>query len=378
MEKFIDRIMIFFLMVFAMARLFADRYLIVVIYISLIVTFFSYALCYYIKNSDSQKLKEYSRKVLILIQFFSIGLSIVFPKFLVILPVIMYDLFVMRNYFCIILAGLSFVFAYMGKLDFFSTGYLGLLSLISVYLGTRTEQRDNLSFQYKKLRDEYAVKEAQLKAHHLALIEMKDQEIFTAQLKERNRIAREIHDNVGHMLTRAILQLGALFTIYKEEPLNGQLGELKDTLDSAMNNIRTSVHDLHEESIDVEAALVQVTEPLKERYALRLEIDARKNIPVEVKYAVIGVVKEAVSNIVKHSINDTVDVMFHEHPSMYQLVVHDYLRKTNHVDYYVFETSDYRGMGLYNIESRVKSVGGNVEISRGRDFKIFVTIPKKK
>lgn len=35
-------------------------------------------------------------------------------------------------------------------------------------------------------------------------------EIRIATLSERNRIAREIHDNVGHMLSRAILQLGAI------------------------------------------------------------------------------------------------------------------------------------------------------------------------
>ena len=35
-----------------------------------------------------------------------------------------------------------------------------------------------------------------------------------ATLRERNRIAREIHDNVGHMLSRSILQMGALITIH--------------------------------------------------------------------------------------------------------------------------------------------------------------------
>ncbi len=53
------------------------------------------------------------------------------------------------------------------------------------------------------------------------LLEKQDNEIYLATLRERNRIAREIHDNVGHMLSRSILQVGALATICKEEKRSG-------------------------------------------------------------------------------------------------------------------------------------------------------------
>ena len=57
-------------------------------------------------------------------------------------------------------------------------------------------------------------------------------------MRERNRIAREIHDNVGHMLTRAILMVGALRTTHPEPDLAVSLSLLNDTLDQAMNSIR--------------------------------------------------------------------------------------------------------------------------------------------
>lgn len=85
-----------------------------------------------------------------------------------------------------------------------------------------------------------------------------DYEIHLATLQERNRIAREIHDNVGHMLSRAILQMGALQTIHREEPLHGQLMQINDTLGEAMNSIRESVHDLHNESLDLKQALFDI------------------------------------------------------------------------------------------------------------------------
>ena len=75
------------------------------------------------------------------------------------------------------------------------------------------------------------------------LLEKQDNEIYLATLRERNRIAREIHDNVGHMLSRSILQVGALATICKEETIRQQLAGINDTLNQAMNSIRESVHD---------------------------------------------------------------------------------------------------------------------------------------
>lgn len=38
-----------------------------------------------------------------------------------------------------------------------------------------------------------------------------------ATLNERNRIAREIHDNVGHLLSRSLLQVGALQVVNRDE-----------------------------------------------------------------------------------------------------------------------------------------------------------------
>lgn len=63
-------------------------------------------------------------------------------------------------------------------------------------------------------------------------------EIRIATLSERNRIAREIHDNVGHMLSRAILQLGAIMTVYRKDTIYDNLVPIKYSLDTAMNNIR--------------------------------------------------------------------------------------------------------------------------------------------
>ncbi len=145
------------------------------------------------------------------------------------------------------------------------------------------------------------------------LMEKQDYEIYLATLRERNRIAREIHDNVGHMLSRSILQMGALITIHKEEPLHGQLAGVGETLNQAMNSIRESVHDLHDESIDLRQSIAEATREMKEHYQLTVDYDMSPEIPRNVKYCFITAVKEAMSNIAKHSDADKISVILREH-----------------------------------------------------------------
>ena len=82
--------------------------------------------------------------------------------------------------------------------------------------------------------------------------------------KNANRIAREIHDNVGHMLTRALLQTGALAVCIKEESLKASVAALQETLDSAMTSIRSSVHKLHDDAIPLKSLCRTGLQPLKD------------------------------------------------------------------------------------------------------------------
>ena len=52
------------------------------------------------------------------------------------------------------------------------------------------------------------------------LLIQQEQEVRIATLNERNRIAREIHDNVGHLLSSALLQIGAIQAIFTQEELH--------------------------------------------------------------------------------------------------------------------------------------------------------------
>lgn len=215
------------------------------------------------------------------------------------------------------------------------------------------------------------------------LMEKQDYEIYLATLRERNRIAREIHDNVGHMLSRSILQMGALITIHKEEPLHGQLAGVGETLNQAMNSIRESVHDLHDESIDLRQSIAEATREMKEHYQLTVDYDMSPEIPRNVKYCFITAVKEAMSNIAKHSDADKISVILREHPAFYQMTVEDngtVGRKGQSGPLWeeeVVRMDGKEGIGLSNMKERVQALGGTFRIHTEKGFVIFISIPKR-
>ena len=198
-------------------------------------------------------------------------------------------------------------------------------------------------------------------------MEKQDYEVKLAKLNERNRIARDIHDNVGHILSRSILQIGALIAVSKDEHSKDSIKLIKDNLVGAMDSIRDSVHDLHEKSVDLYTEIKTIIDSF-EFCKVELEYNIDSDFDIKLKYCVITIIKEALANIIKHSNATKVRICFREHPALYQLVVHDNGTK--------IKLSNDTGIGLKNIASRVEAYKGHLNIKTDNGFKIFISIPK--
>lgn len=242
------------------------------------------------------------------------------------------------------------------------------LSGLAALLRIQENRYRNLLHKYHQVRDDTTEAALLLKQKNQELMKNQDYEVELATLTERNRIAREIHDNVGHLLTRSILQVSALLVICaNDEALKEQLGSVRATLSDAMDNVRSSVHNLHEESIDLRQQLTRLVEDFT-FCPVTLTFDSGP-LPMEMNYAVIAIVKEALSNIARHSNASGASVRLIEHPSMYQLTIHD--NGTG------FSPVGKSGMGLSNMEERIRTFHGNFHIDRTSGFKIFISIPKE-
>lgn len=222
----------------------------------------------------------------------------------------------------------------------------------------------------RSMRDDVTEANLQLGNRNRQLAEAQDNEVRLATLRERNRIAREIHDNVGHMLTRSLLQSGALIVINKDEQLREPLESLRSTLDSAMTSIRQSVHDLHDDSVDLRKIIEDSIKPVQERFTVRFDYDMQDDVPAKIKLCIAGIVKEALSNAVRHSNGDRIMISVREHPAFYQLCIED-----NGSSESISET----GIGLENMRERAENAGGTISFTPSADgFRIFSSIPKNK
>lgn len=224
-----------------------------------------------------------------------------------------------------------------------------------------------------KLRDDSTEKNLLLEEKNRMLAEKQDYEIYAATLKERNRIAREIHDNVGHLLSRSILITGAAKALNASDALSPVLDNLDHSLNQAMTSIRSSVHDLHDESLNLKEAAESLTSDFT-FCPVTLHYDMGFEVPREIKYCFISIVKEALSNVARHSNATLVQITMREPPALYQLCIEDNgtLTESN------LETLlPNRGIGLSNMNDRLKVLNGNLQITIQKGVRLFITIPKE-
>lgn len=294
--------------------------------------------------------------------------ALLLPWSCIFLPLISYELLFSKKQWLCLLAIIP-LSLFLPQASIAVQVALCVLFLLSGILKFRTIALEQLQKRYFELRDTTKEMALKLKQQNQDLLDKQDNEITMATLGERNRIAREIHDNVGHLLSRALLQTGAILTISREDnQMRDSLSSLKDTLSEAMSSIRASVHDLHDDSIDLHNQLKELVRkftfcPLVFDYSIQHK-PGRK-----LTYALISIVKEALSNIVRHSNATHASITIREHPAFYQLIIKD--------NGYGQRNLSDQGIGLKNISDRVEAFGGLLNIEATNGFKLFISIPKE-
>lgn len=289
------------------------------------------------------------------------------PALSLFLPLVYYDIFATRFHWSMLL-GIIPLSVYLQGNSLPLLLALLLFLGISLVLRLRTVTLTTMRGRYRTLRDSTKEFSLQLERKNKDLMEKQDYEIRLATLNERNRIAREIHDNVGHLLSSSILQVGALMAVNRDPGVSKGLTTVKETLSTAMGSIRSSVHNLHDESIDLYDQLNGLVQQFR-FCPVTLDYNVEGFMSSNLKYCLITIIKEALSNVIKHSHATHVTILVKEHPAFYQLIVKDNGNGGR--------TTGARGIGLRNIEDRIAAFGGNLYLDGSDGFQVFISIPKE-
>ena len=315
-----------------------------------------------------------------------IMVAVFVPSFVPFAPLALYDIArrVRREHVWVALgAGAIFVcalvaYAHAGALPTRALLLTAILSVAATLLSLRTAQLEREQERMRRTRDELQERALALEARNRDLADRQDYEVELATLAERARIAREIHDNVGHQLTRASLQTEALRVVHANEPgVAADFADVKRTVDEALQLVRSSVHALNDNAANLSVQLERIVEGARSDGGPQIELEVlAEHAPANVANCFAAVLREALSNTIRHACAHAVTVRCMEHPSFYQLIVTD----DGAGGAQASGRNVTGGMGLGSMRERVEALGGTFTAGPRAGtggWRVFATVPKQ-
>lgn len=305
--------------------------------------------------------------VILYLLFFA--LSFIIPGLMFFSPLILYKFFNQSYMYVTFLYAVVYYYHFDSSyiIQFVAIFFLLLLAFILKY---RTDLYLDKTERFDRIRANLTDYNTTLNLKNRELMEKQDYEITNATLNERNRIAREIHDSVGHILSSSILQIAALTAITKDETVKECLQNINNTLTDGMNSIRASIHNIHEDSVDLNIKLKELVDGFQFcDISYKYEID--RDFSIKAKYTIIFIVKEALTNIIKHSNATHVEISITQTPAFYKIDIHDNgtnISSTN-------SKTGKQGMGTISIYDRIAALDGTINITKNDGYRIYITFP---
>ncbi len=258
---------------------------------------------------------------------------------------------------------------------------MGMLCAVAGMLGYARRGLVCRSRALRHAHDEHRAMTRELTARLSYSAEERGVAVRMATLNERTRIARDIHDNVGHLLTRAIMQTEASKVVAQmrgDETAARSLDDIGSTLHEAMSMMRRSVHDLADDGTDF-TALIEAAAQSSPSLRVRVTNDV-EDAPAPMARCCSALIREALANAVHHGTATHAEVTLRDFPAFWQIVVQD--DGGNHADTESAgaprqDPESGRGMGLADIEDRVHALGGTCTYGPyGNGWRVFASIPK--
>ncbi|MCA5005081.1 tetratricopeptide repeat-containing sensor histidine kinase [Sphingobacterium bovistauri] len=200
--------------------------------------------------------------------------------------------------------------------------------------------------------------------------------MLDAQELERGRLARDLHDGLGGLLSGAKMNLSLLKerdTILASDNVNQSISKL----DLAVDELRRVAHNLMPDLLEKYGLQEALTDYASRMSNHSLDIDVQflhyqNTLSQEHQLLVYRILQELVNNVIKHAQATQIIIQFVEYDSHYEIVVED--------DGKGFDTkiNNSKTAGLHNIQSRIEFLKGKVTIDSQPDLgtNIDIQFPK--
>lgn len=261
------------------------------------------------------------------------------------------------------------IFIFIGAIFYFHYSffywsiYIGISLNIFMVLFYCNSFQNELFYQrdlYDQLLDEYR------KLKRLALENER-----TARLEERTRIAREMHDSVGHKLTVLNMQIGMMLAENKTDLLL----QMKEIVEDSLKETRRAVRALETDEIEGISSVIHLIRKLEAESHLRVHFTTKQGVlgvSLSNQHSVVlyRVIQEALTNAMKHAFSKEVYVTLGVSP-IGQLTLEIKNKIHSHKPF-------HEGFGLRNIKERMIEIGGKITIFQtDNHFIIQGTMPRE-
>jgi signal transduction histidine kinase len=245
---------------------------------------------------------------------------------------------------------------------------LGIAGLIALVLLYHQQQQLRHRERMRKLEEQ----------HQRELLKASLQ----AQEAERRRLAADLHDDVGTMLSATRMSLAQANRHAGDNPaVEAMVRQTRDLLEETVNNVRRITKELLPSTLD-DLGLLAALDEFHSRLRLTFpavtivlhtdDYDERLAPPIEL--ALYRVAQELVHNSLRHANATRIEVLLLRQTNRVLLTVSD-----NGVGFCleVARQPGHKGLGLKNIESRLNVIGGRAifDVAPGKGANVIVDVP---
>ena len=243
---------------------------------------------------------------------------------------------------------------------------------------------DGLETQVRVRTQELEQRNAEVLQQSEQLRELSNR-LLQSQDDERRRIARELHDSAGQIVTALGMNLGSITHHVGQDPLLGKaVEESRELVQQLSKEIRTMSYLLHPPLLDengLSEAIRWYMQGLMERSGLRIELNISENfgrLPSEIELAAFRIVQECLTNIHRHSGSKTAMIRLSRTAESVSVHIQDEGNGIS-AEKLAGIQSQRSGVGITGMRERVRHFRGVMDIqSNGKGTKIAVTFPVPK